>query len=390
MPEVFQPFSGGGTPLEDQFKSFKDLVRTPYDKEKVDAYTRCRVILMNGIENGGVVFLHEFARMTYNEEIKGILALLRRVESQHQTLVDWLNPANQSVIETTIAFEQVAVDLTANLAQNEPDPVVKAQLDFALLEDFDHLYRYANLMKRLQGSGVKEAFGAIGGNAARITQERTDIKEGRPTAKEHRHPYDTLRKSYSKGSADIKTKLNQATITFAEQETMNFYREHGNMYEDPLARQLYAEIAEVEEEHVTGYESLADASMTWLERLALYQINEAYNYFSCWKTEIHPDIKPIWEQLYRHELEHVALAAELLKKHEGKDIHQMVPGSISPLIEFRPNKEYIDKIIAEQRDWQYFNMEVMPASKLPADWPSYAYEKQVRGTGFPSEEAVKR
>jgi rubrerythrin len=161
------------------------------------------------------------------------------------------------------------------------------------------------------------------------------------------------------------------------------------MYADPLARQLYAEIAEIEEEHVTGYESLADASMSWLERLALYQLNEAYNYFSCHQAENHPQIKPIWEELYRHELEHFAIAAELLRKHEGKDIHEMVPETISPLVVLEPNKDYVRKIIQEQKDWQPFNMEIMPAAKLPGDWPSYAYQKRVRGVGFPSEEVVR-
>ncbi len=376
MPAAaFEPFKGRGTPLEEQWKSFKELVRTPYDKDKVNAYTRCRAILMNGIENGAFFFLHQFARFTYNEELKGILALLRRAEEQHQTLVEWLHPANQSVPETTIAFEQLAVDLTANLARNETDPVVKQQLDHALIEDFDHLYRYANLMKRM---------GA--GDAARITQEQTEIMEGRPTAQEHRHPYDTLRKSYNRATAGIKTKLNQATITLAEQQTYLYYKTHGNMLSDPLARQLYAEIAEIEEEHVTGYESLLDASTTWLERLALLQVVEAYNYFSCHETETNAEIKAIWKELYQHELEHIAIAAELLKKHEGKDIHDMVPESIAPLIVLEPNKEYVRKIIAQQKDWQPFNLEIMPASKLPGDWPSYAYQKAVRGTGFPSEE----
>lgn len=373
----FEPYKDRGISLEQQWKSFKDLVRTPYDKDRVEAYTRCRVILMNGIENGSLFFLHEFARMTYNEELKGILALLRRAEEQHQTLVDWLHPANQSIQETTIAFEQLAVDLTANLARNEPDFIVRQQLDFALIEDFDHLFRYANLMKKTNA-----------GDAARITQECTEIMEGRPTAAEHRHPYDTLRKSYNKSTAAVKTKLNQATITFAEQQTYLYYKTHGNMLADPLSRQLYAEIAEIEEEHVTGYESLADASTTWLERLCLYQLTEAYNYFSCHQTETHPDIKPIWEELYRHELEHLSIAAELLKRHEGKDIHDLVPERIEPLIALEPNKEYVRRIIAEQRDWQPFNLEIMPAAKLPGDWPSYAYQKRVRGTGFPSEEVA--
>jgi hypothetical protein len=43
-------------------------------------------------------------------------------------------------------MNQVAVDLTAWPARTEPDPYVKQCLEFGLLEDFDHLYRYVNLL----------------------------------------------------------------------------------------------------------------------------------------------------------------------------------------------------------------------------------------------------
>jgi hypothetical protein len=39
---------------------------------------------------------------------------------------------------------------------------------------------------------------------------------------------------------------------------MNFYMTTGNMYMEPIARQLYQEIGLIEEEHVTHYESLMD------------------------------------------------------------------------------------------------------------------------------------
>src|SRR3712207_7891498 len=46
-------------------------------------------------------------------------------------------------LETTLAYEQVAIDLTAYLARHEPDPYLREVLNFGLLEDFDHLYRYS-------------------------------------------------------------------------------------------------------------------------------------------------------------------------------------------------------------------------------------------------------
>ena len=57
-----------------------------------------------------------------------------------------MKPLDETILEHTIGYEQLAVDLTADMAQKEPNSFVKAQLDFALVEDFDHLYRYADLL----------------------------------------------------------------------------------------------------------------------------------------------------------------------------------------------------------------------------------------------------
>ena len=53
----------------------------------------------------------------------------------------------------------------------------------------------------------------------------------------------------------------------AEQQTMNFYNTIGNRFVEPLARGLYLEIAEIEEQHVSQYESLMDPTETWLAEL---------------------------------------------------------------------------------------------------------------------------
>ncbi len=238
----FKPFEMDGMPMEEQFMSWNEMVKDPYDKQSVDAYTRTRVILMNGIENNAVLTSHAMERMIEEPEIRRKLALIRRADSQQQQTVNWLNPADQSVLETTIGYEQVAVDLTANLAKNEPDPYVKSVLDFALIEDFDHLYRYGCLLEILEGNDPDS-----------ITQGKTEAKPGRPTSIEHRHPDDSMRKHYDKNSADIKTKMNYITIVSGEQQTELFYKSHGYMYPEDLARKLYAEIAEIEEQHVTQY-----------------------------------------------------------------------------------------------------------------------------------------
>jgi hypothetical protein len=80
---------------------------------------------MNGIEVESILFSHQFARHTDNLELKRALASGRRIEAQQQKAVNGLNPGEQTPLETTLGYEQVAVDLTAWLARHEPDPMLK-------------------------------------------------------------------------------------------------------------------------------------------------------------------------------------------------------------------------------------------------------------------------
>ena len=376
MPnDGFKPFELQGAPLEDGIRNWDELAPQPYDKKTVDAYSRCRVILMNGIEANATVMSHNVARMTADPEVKRVMAMIRRADSQHQQLVNWLNPADSTVIETTIGFEQVAVDLTSDLAQNEPDPYVKQALDFALLEDFDHLFRYGCLMELMLGKDPNE-----------VTQGFTEIKPGRPTVEEHRHPDDEMRRPYDKNTAELKTKMNYFTIVSGEQETMNFYKEHGNMYADPLARKLYTEIAEIEQQHVTQYENLGDPTETMLEKLTMMQLCEAYNYYSCVQTETDSHLRGIWERLLEEEMGHVLACARLLEQVEGRDLRELLrTDAIEPIISFHPNKEYVNQIIEEQLDWQASGTEFVPKADLPKDWPSFAYQEKVNAGEVASE-----
>lgn len=376
----FRPFDMDCIPIEEQFMNWKEVVKDPYDKKSVDAYTRTRVILMNGIENASVLMSHAIERMTMNPEIKRQMALMRRADSLQQQTVNWLNPANQTIIESTLGYEQVAVDLTANLAKNESDPYVKQTLDFALLEDFDHLYRYSCLYDYLEG-----------GDYDAVVQGKTEVKPGRPTSVEHRHPDDTMRKHYDKDSANIKTKMNYLTIVAGEQQTELFYKSHGFMYTDELARQIYSEIADVEEQHVTQYGLLGDPHETMLEKSALMQLCEAYNYFSCVQTESDPRIKAIWEDFMKMEISHFEGCASLIEKYEGRDIRDIVKADvIEPLIVFESNKDYINRVIDEQLDLTPHKMEYMHFRDIADEWSSFRFQWKMNKAGIPSEEVVSK
>ena len=121
----FNPLTERGLPLDRQLRSWSELNVQPYRTESVHPYTRCRTILMNGVEVEAAMFSHQFNRNTSDVKLKQILAQVRRIEQQQQKAVNWLLPAQENVLEVTIGYEQVAVDLTAWLARNEPDPYLR-------------------------------------------------------------------------------------------------------------------------------------------------------------------------------------------------------------------------------------------------------------------------
>ena len=70
----------------------------------------------------------------------------------------------------------------------------------------------------------------------------------------------------------------------------------GPTFTDPVARMLYAEIASVEEQHVTQYESLMDPSESVMEKWLVHEAMEVYAYASCAEQEENPRIKALWER----------------------------------------------------------------------------------------------
>jgi hypothetical protein len=336
---TFNPLAEKGIPLERQLRSWRELDVTPVDPDETDPYTKCRIITMNGIEVEAALFSHHFNRICPDREVKEQLARTRYIEQQQQKAVNWLLPGTASVLETTISYEQVAVDLTGWVARNEPDPYLRQAYEFGVLEDFDHLYRYANLYEIIEHR-----------RAEKIVDQLTEVMPGRPTIVEHRDPVDNLRDPYDRNAAAPISKLHALTLVAAEQQTMNFYMTTGNMYVEPIARQLYQEIGLIEEEHVTHYESLMDPGETWWERLVTHEYNECYLYYSFMQQESDPKVKAIWELHLNMELEHLRIAADLMRRHDNREPEEIVGQQLPQALTFEPNKAFLRELLATQMD----------------------------------------
>lgn len=365
-------FKEKGVPIERQQFTWRDVVRAPYSKLNDDAFTRVRVILMNGIESDALRFKHIFARV--NRELRLPLAQVRRVEQHQQTLINWLNPPDQSPLETTIGFEQVAIEVTASVAQNEPDPYLAQVYRYGMLEDFDHYYRYSALMDRMEGK-----------DANNIGQSYSDIVPGRPTVDEHRAPVDDLRTAYDRKKAQPITKLNALTIVAAEFQTHDYYMNIGPQFSDPVARQLYAEIASIEEQHVTQYTSLCDPDETFIEKWCLHEAMEVYNYWCCLEQESNPRIKAIWERFLAYELGHLQVAMGALRHLEKRDPAEFLPATLPTPIKFQSHREFVRKVLSQEVDMRAVGTQFINPGVGKESPETMAYRQQLNSQGSPSQ-----
>lgn len=359
-----------GCAVDKQRFTWKDMVQKPISKLDDDAFTRLRVILMNGVETDAIRLKQMLIRM--NREARVPLAQLMRIEQHQATMVNWLLGPDHSPLETTIAYEQAAIEITASVAQNEPDPYLAQGYRFGLLEDFDHLYRYSALLDRLEGK-----------DANNILQGYTDIVPARPTIVHHRAPENDLLNPYER-DAELATKLHAITITGAEYQTHDYYMNIGPIFADPLARQLYAEIASVEAQHITHYGSMLNPEETPLEKLVLHEAAEVYNYQGCVDQETNPRVRAIWERFLDYELGHFQVVCGLLKDLEGTDPAEILGDANLPKqIQFKSQRDFVRKVIAAEVPMRKAGTEFVGEGQEARS--SLEYRNTLNAEGSPSQ-----
>jgi hypothetical protein len=171
---------------------------------------------------------------------------------------------------------------------------------------------------------------------------------------------------------------------------MNYYMVAGNRPTDPLARAVYLEIAQIEEQHVSHYESCLDPTMSWLTNWVLHENNECWLYWSFLQTEVDPRIKQIWELFLGYELEHLRIAGEMLKEQQGMDPEELCGTELPTPATFETNREYVTQVQLDTVDLRLVDGgQLVNRRDLPADWRSHGYQRIVLAGGAPSESVVR-
>jgi hypothetical protein len=172
---------------------------------------------------------------------------------------------------------------------------------------------------------------------------------------------------------------------------MNFYMNHGTDWIEPIARGLYAEIALIEEQHVTHYESLLDPLDSWLKQLVFHEYNETYLYWSMLQQEDDARIKGIWEQHLDMEIGQLRAACDLLRRYEGVEPEEILPSALPDTpVTFEPNKEYVRDVLAAQIDLRADGLRYVGVDELPEGHRYWGYQHTLDAGGVPSEQVIDR
>jgi hypothetical protein len=179
------------------------------------------------------------------------------------------------------------------------------------------------------------------------------------------------------------------TIVAAEQQTMNFYMNHGADWMEPIARGLYTEIAQIEEQHVTHYESLLDPLDSLIKRWVFHEYNEAYLYWSMAQQETDDRIRSIWELHLDMEIGQLAVACDFLRRFEGAEPEELLPAAFPETpVTFETNKQYVSEVLASQIDLRSDGARYVPLDELPEDHRYFEYQRITNEGGAPSELVV--
>jgi uncharacterized C2H2 Zn-finger protein len=174
----------------------------------------------------------------------------------------------------------------------------------------------------------------------------------------------------------------------AEQQTMNFYNTIGNRFVEPLARGLYLEIAQIEEQHVSHYESILDPSCTMLENLTFHEYNECWIYYSFMQEETDPKVKALYELHLAMEIEHLRIACEMMRTVERRDPEAFLPKAIDCNLAFKENKAYVRQVLKDQVNLTADGPEFVPVTEIDPDHRYFAYKERVNGDWVPSEKVI--
>ncbi|MFC8436504.1 hypothetical protein [Streptomyces sp. NPDC057253] len=322
----FNPLEHPGIPLDRQSQRQVPRAARPDAVDDGDPFTRCRVMTMHAIETEAALFDEELVRSCGDPKATGILTRLHDIEGRQLRTLRRLVPGRPGVLEAAVAQEQVSVDLTAWVARMEPDPRRRSLYRRTLEEDFDHLYRLANLYEmtthRSAGLDAEDL----------VTMEPRRRSTIRPAS-------GGTRPRQRRTAPPALSELHALTLGITQLQTTHFY--DGIGLRRPGRRRTCGELGSIGHEHLTRADTSTDPGRTAWEELVMREYNECYLYHCFAEQETDSQLKALWEFHLGLELGHLHAACNLMRRQDGLDPSDILPPQLPSALDFTGNRDYL-------------------------------------------------
>ena len=307
------------------------------------------------------------------------LAALRRRALERALELSARLPACPPV-EEALRLEQLEADLTAALRALPGAKALRPALDFSLLEETDQLYRFAHLL-----DGEQDA------PAEHITGGRIEITPGRPCIAAHRHPRDSAFPPLDFGEASQAAILAAALMAALQRQAAILYAQRAADASGAEARALFAEMALIEEQHASQYESLWDPRGTPLQSLALRTRALRYAYDSLLAAETGEPLRGLWRvgrAAAQADLESACALADAFGGGAGRAADKDDP----PPFLFGDTSALARALMPRQVTLTMLEDSLVPSGLLPPGCRYFAWQRALNGDGAdtPSHQVVRR
>ena len=282
-------------------------------------------------------------------------------------------------VEEAVRLEQLEADLTAALWAMPGARCVRPALEFSLLEETDQLYRFANLLDDEQDTA-----------AERVAGPRTEITPGRPCVAAHRDPRDSVFSPLDFDAAPRGALLAAALMAPLQRLLAGHYAARAGEAGSAIARALFAEMALIEEQHATQYESLWDPRWTALDGLTLRQWALSCAYRSLLAAETDAALAALWQAHLTEALE--GLEALCALPGVGEAARALRGDAPPPPFLRGDTAALVRRLMPRQVTLTMLEDSLVPAGQLPGGCRYAAWQRALCGDGadVPSHRVVSR
>lgn len=302
VSDVYRQFipSEKGESLDEQIypwslDGIKNDMREPFEPHKLDPQSLAFCTQMIAVESQHWFDYHSWSEWVSDKDLKTLLAQLARAEHVHHLKLMSLLAVPHAPSEAVLSMETAILMGYRSCVERESNDAIKNA--FCQIFD-DHLAHAEFAATDVQNKGCNpETF--TGG---------ADLSGGRRVEKQFMKVEDTIWQGkfdgcYSKDTVDPQTLINVDMALAGETKAWHGYSCALANTEEESIRMAWAAFQSIEDQHVGILGSLRDPTETLLERCLVHEQVEVQNYEMLMDMDINPDVKQVFADLYKQDLQ---------------------------------------------------------------------------------------